>query len=161
MLRRETCRGANFNVGWATRRQCYYIGVFREASLINRTPPDAYSAPIAMKFQLDTLTESELIDLNRQIVERLRLLQQTRALEAMLEFRIGDRVQFNPDGGAEITGMLTRYNKKTVTVITDDGHHWNVAPSFLKKSPNTVSLPLKAVPEAAPTGGKVVPIKKK
>lgn len=32
-----------------------------------------------------------------------------------------------------MTGMLTRYNKKTVTVITDEGQHWNVAPSFLRK----------------------------
>jgi hypothetical protein len=29
--------------------------------------------------------------------------------------------------------MLTRYNRKTVTVITDDGQHWNVAPQFLRK----------------------------
>jgi len=29
--------------------------------------------------------------------------------------------------------MLTRYNKKTVTVITDDGRQWNVSPSFLSK----------------------------
>jgi hypothetical protein len=30
--------------------------------------------------------------------------------------------------------LLTRYNKKTVTVITDSGHHWNVAPGFLRKA---------------------------
>jgi hypothetical protein len=29
--------------------------------------------------------------------------------------------------------MLTRYNKKTVTVITDDGRQWNVSPNFLSK----------------------------
>jgi hypothetical protein len=29
--------------------------------------------------------------------------------------------------------MLTRYNKKTVTVITDDGQHWNVSPILLRK----------------------------
>jgi hypothetical protein len=114
-----------------------------------------------MKIQLDTLTDSELIDLNHQIVERLRFLQHTRTHQAMLEFRVGDRVLFNPDGRAEVAGMLTRFNKKTVTVITDDGHHWNVAPSFLKKSPNTASRPLNLVREDAPTDGKVVPIKKK
>jgi hypothetical protein len=51
----------------------------------------------------------------------------------MLEFKIGDRVTFQPDGQPPVTGMLTRYNKKTVTVITDEGQHWNVAPSFLRK----------------------------
>jgi hypothetical protein len=29
--------------------------------------------------------------------------------------------------------MLVRYNKKTVTVITDEGQHWNVAPAFLRR----------------------------
>jgi hypothetical protein len=33
-----------------------------------------------------------------------------------------------------IEGMLTRYNKRTVTVIEDDGHQWNVSPGFLRKA---------------------------
>lgn len=28
---------------------------------------------------------------------------------------------------------MTRYNKKTVTVVTDAGQHWNVSPSLLTK----------------------------
>ncbi len=27
----------------------------------------------------------------------------------------------------------TRYNKKTVTVITESGEHWNVAPGLLRR----------------------------
>ena len=38
-----------------------------------------------------------------------------------------------------IVGMLTRYNRKTVTVITDDGQHWNVAPRFLRKAVSPAS----------------------
>ena len=30
--------------------------------------------------------------------------------------------------------MLTRYNKKTVTIITSDGRQWNVSPTFLSKA---------------------------
>jgi len=30
--------------------------------------------------------------------------------------------------------MLTRYNKKTVTVVTDDGRQGNVSPTFLSKA---------------------------
>ena len=112
-------------------------------------------------FQLDDLTEPELIDLNHRIVERLRYLQQSRAHQAMLDFRIGDRVTFNPDGQAQVTGMLTRTNRKTVTVITDDGHHWNVAPGFLKKAPDKINRPLRLVRRAHPTTGNVVPIKPK
>lgn len=29
-------------------------------------------------------------------------------------------------------GIVTRYNRKTVTVITDTGQHWNVAPELLR-----------------------------
>ena len=52
----------------------------------------------------------------------------------MLEFRIGDRVTFQPEGRQAMTGMLTRYNKKTVTIVTDAGERWNVAPGFLRRA---------------------------
>jgi hypothetical protein len=80
-----------------------------------------------------TLTEAELVDLNNRIVERLRFLNHMRAHAEMLEFKIGDRVSFQPAGRPLVIGMLTRYNRKTVTVITDNGQHWNVAPQFLRK----------------------------
>ena len=72
---------------------------------------------------IDKLTEAELVDLNNRIVERLRFLNHMRAHSQMLEFRIGDHVSFQPQDRAPIVGMLTRYNRKTVTVITDDGQH--------------------------------------
>ena len=87
-----------------------------------------------MKINIDELTEAELVDLNHRIVERLRFLNQMRAHSKMLEFKIGDRVSFKPEGHPPVIGMLTRYNKKTVTVITDDGQHWNVSPNFLRKA---------------------------
>ena len=86
-----------------------------------------------MKIDIDKLTEAELVDLNNRIVERLRFLNHMRAHAEMLEFKIGDCVSFQPAGRPLVIGMLTRYNRKTVTVITDDGHHWNVAPQFLRK----------------------------
>jgi hypothetical protein len=87
-----------------------------------------------MKINIDELTEAELIDLNHRIVERLRFLNQMRAHGQMLEFKIGDHVTFQPESRPPVVGMLTRYNKKTVTVITDDGQHWNVSPSLLRKA---------------------------
>lgn len=86
-----------------------------------------------MAIDIDRLTEAELIDLNNRIVERLRFLSQMRAHAEMLEFRIGDRVSFRPAGRSETVGMLTRYNRKTVTVITDDGQRWNVAPTLIRR----------------------------
>lgn len=86
-----------------------------------------------MKIDIDKLSEPELIDLNHRIVARLRFLREMRAHAEMLEFRIGDRVTFEPPGHRPLEGMLTRYNKKTVTVITDDGGQWNVSPNYLRK----------------------------
>ena len=76
-----------------------------------------------MKIDIDKLSEEELIDLNNRIVERLRFLRQMRAHSQVLDFKIGDRVTFQPEGRPPLVGMLTRYNRKPVTVITDNGQH--------------------------------------
>jgi hypothetical protein len=105
-----------------------------------------------MKIDIDRLSEAELIDLNHRIVERLRFLSQMRTHSKMLEFKIGERVTFHPDGHPALTGIVTRYNRKTVTVITDTGQHWNVAPRLLRKAD---------APERANTGSaKVVQLKR-
>ena len=87
-----------------------------------------------MKIDIDKLTEAELIDLNNRVVECLRFLNQMRAHGEMLQFKIGDRVSFQPEGHSVVVGMLTRYNRKTVTVITDSGQRWNVAPRLLRRA---------------------------
>ena len=87
-----------------------------------------------MQIDIDRLNEEELIDLNNRIVARLRFLNQMRAHSQMLDFSIGDRVTFQPEGRPALFGMITRYNKKTVTVITEGGQHWNVAPGLLRKA---------------------------
>ena len=96
---------------------------------------------------IDRLTEAELIDFNHRIVERLRLLQHMRAHVNMLEFRIGERVTFQPDGRGPVQGTLVRYNRKSVTVVTDDGHRWNVSPSLL----SSAAAPDKAKPPTRPS----------
>ena len=57
----------------------------------------------------------------------------------MLEFRIGERVSFQPDGHPLLTGILTKYNRKSVTVITEQGQQWNVAPAFLRKTESSAT----------------------
>jgi hypothetical protein len=87
-----------------------------------------------MKIDIDKLTEDELVDLNNRIVARLRFLNHMRAHSEMLEFRIGDRVIFEPEGRAPVVGVLTRYNKKSVTVLSESGQRWNVSPGFLRRA---------------------------
>ena len=60
-----------------------------------------------------------------------------RAHARMLEFSIGDRVCFESGSHGLIEGILTRYNKRTVTVITDDRRQWNVSPGFLRRMART------------------------
>jgi hypothetical protein len=90
-----------------------------------------------MTIDITQLTEDELIDLHHRITERLRFLSQTRAHHKMLEFKVGDRVSFKRDDQTTLSGVLTKYNKKTVTVITDNGEHWNVSPGLLKLAKET------------------------
>jgi hypothetical protein len=102
-----------------------------------------------MTLNIDHLSEAELSDLNRRIVERLKFLSQMRAHARMLAFSVGDRVCFQPDGRPPLFGILTRYNKKTVTVITEGGEHWNVSPHLLRRvvDATTNASPLKSLPQ--------------
>jgi hypothetical protein len=88
-----------------------------------------------MRIDIDRMTEAELIDLNHRIVERLRFLQQMRAHSKMLEFSIGDRVTFQPDAGPAVVGVIVRYNRKTVSLVADDGRRWNISPGLLQRAP--------------------------
>jgi hypothetical protein len=85
-----------------------------------------------VNIDIDKLNEAELVDLNHRVVERLRFLQQARAHVAMLQFRIGDQVEFDADARGGVRGTLVRYNKKTVSVLTSDGHRWTVSPALLR-----------------------------
>lgn len=106
-----------------------------------------------MTIDIDRLTEAELIDLNNRVVERLRFLNHMRAHGQMLQFKIGDRVSFRPEGQPIVVGMLTRYNRRTVTVITDSGQRWNVTPALLRRADGSV--------DAQDSGPKVVRLRKR
>jgi len=86
-----------------------------------------------MKIDIDRLTEKELIDLNHRVVERLKFLEQMYQHREMLEFGIGDKVSFHPSGRVRQIATIIKYNRKTVTVITEDGARWNVSPHLLTK----------------------------
>lgn len=86
-----------------------------------------------MSIDISKLTEAELVELNRRIVARLKFLQEARTHHQMLSFDVGDRVRFQPPGHDPKTGVIIKHNRKTVTVVTDDHHQWNVAPVFLSR----------------------------
>ncbi len=85
--------------------------------------------------RLDQFTEEELVHLNRLVVERLRLMRQVRDHQAMIQFRVGQRVSFAMANGRVVRGVLTKYNRKSVGVLTDQGESWTVAPGLLRAEP--------------------------
>jgi len=78
--------------------------------------------------------EEDLLYLNRMVVERLNLLAQAKSTVQLAQFAEGDRVKFTNNDGTVKHGRVIRLNKKTVSLITDDGHQWKVSPGLLRKS---------------------------
>ena len=89
-----------------------------------------------MKIDIDSLNYDELLKLNHKIVARLKFLDSLHAHKEMMRFSPGDQVSFAPPGREKQFGTLVKYNKKTVTVITDSGQKWNVSPHLLRKVKN-------------------------
>lgn len=77
------------------------------------------------------MSEEDLRFLNRVIVERLKLIGQARSMTMLARFSVGDRVSFQGSTGERKAGVIIRLNKKTASIATDDGQHWNVHPGFL------------------------------
>ena len=86
-----------------------------------------------MPIDITKLSEVQLTKLNQEIVARLRYLQEIRMQQQMQNVKVGDRVSFHAPGHDPKTGIVAKCNRKTVTVITADGHQWNVAPVFLAR----------------------------
>ena len=98
-----------------------------------------------MPVDIDGLSYDELVHLNRRIVERLKMLQAMQAHVDMMAFNLGARVSFDSQDGRQL-GTLVKYNRKTVTVLGDDGRQWRVSPSLLSLVKDTTD-PAAAAPQ--------------
>lgn len=86
-----------------------------------------------MKINIDSLSYSELIELNQKVVERLKVLDSMHTHKEMMRFSPGDQVSFEAPGREKQFATLVKYNKKTVTVITESGEKWNISPHLIRK----------------------------
>ena len=87
---------------------------------------------IIMAVDIDKLTHNELVALNHRIVERLKFLDSMQAHKDMMAFNIGARVSFDSgQADGRLLGTLLKFNRKTVTVVTDNGQKWNISPHLL------------------------------
>ncbi|MCP4669447.1 MAG: hypothetical protein GY849_24200 [Deltaproteobacteria bacterium] len=106
-----------------------------------------------MKIDIDSMSYDELVALNRKIVERLKFLDSMHMHKEMMQFSPGDQVCFEPPGRDKQIGTLVKYNRKTVTVITESGQKWNVSPHLLSK--------VKSVKGKKNRQGKIIDLHKK
>jgi len=83
-----------------------------------------------MPIDIDGLSFEELLELNQRVVARLKMLESMQAHMEMMRFRLGQRISFEHGGGRQL-GTLVKYNRKTVTVVTDNGQRWNIPPHLL------------------------------
>ena len=87
-----------------------------------------------MKIDIENLVEDELIDLNHKIVSRIKLMREIKTHKKMLQFIVGETVSFHPSGHGHLYGTLVRFNRKSVTIITEEGARWNVPPQLVMKA---------------------------
>lgn len=83
-----------------------------------------------MPIDIDGLSLEELVQLNHRVVERIKMLQAMQAHVDMMAFNLGARVSFDTQDGRQL-GTLVKYNRKTVTILGDDGRQWRVSPALL------------------------------
>jgi hypothetical protein len=81
---------------------------------------------------MENLTEAELIALNRLVVERIKLMRRAGKIVQMSNFAVGEKVSFQTTDGRSISGIISKLNQKTVSIITETGQ-WNVSPELLQK----------------------------
>jgi len=84
-----------------------------------------------MSIELDELSYDELLDLNDRVIERLKFLEATDTINAMMKLNVGTKVCFDSSRHGTQVGIIIKFNQKTVAVLTDDGRRWKVAPQML------------------------------
>ena len=89
--------------------------------------------PIGIRDEILKLDIKQLQDLNRLVVDRIKMCRKKADLKSMFRFNIGDAVTFDQNG-KKMMGTVTRFNQSTVSVFTSSGETWNISPMFLKKS---------------------------
>lgn len=98
-----------------------------------------------MTINIDALDYDELLSLNDRIIERMKHLDKMDAYQSMMRFNMGNKVCFDsPKHGIQV-GTLIKFNQKTVTVLTEKGQRWKVAPQMLSRVVEEASSPTNVI----------------
>lgn len=59
------------------------------------------------------------------------MLESLEAHRSMVQFHPGARVSFYSPHGGCMCGTIMKFNRKSVTVVTDNGQRWNISSHLL------------------------------
>lgn len=86
----------------------------------------------ALKRMISHLDEEDLVMLNQLVVERIKVVRAEKKVQSMAAFEVGDAVFFHDKHEGRIDATVLRLNKKTLSLVTDGGQRWNVAPELCR-----------------------------
>ena len=87
---------------------------------------------VGTKIDISSFTKSELLELNKLIIKRIKYLNNLDSLESLSSLNKGDIVSFE-HGNRYVMGVIMKINIKTASVLTENGEIWRVDPALLKK----------------------------
>lgn len=103
-----------------------------------------------MDISIDHLDLHDLRVLNQKVVERVKYLRHMETNNCMQKFNLNQMVCFEASNNEMLTGKITKFNKKTVSVCCDDGGHYNVSPQLLEKVVVTEKVEKKEIIDLTP-----------
>ncbi len=84
--------------------------------------------PLIEKLSLD-----ELSDLNLLVTDRMQIMLKANTLYSMSQFASGDRVRWIGNDGKEHTGIITKFNQRSVIVMSSENVRWKISPELLTR----------------------------
>ena len=83
-----------------------------------------------LAFTISTASSEELDRIGELMRKRRGHIQEISAMSR----RVGDRVRFDANTRGIVLGEITKINRKTVKVMSDEGVLWTVSPSLLESA---------------------------
>lgn len=81
---------------------------------------------------IDDLSDDEVYQLYRQLTDKVRQIHEYAEKLALNSFHPLERAYFHKNE-RHIEGIVIQVNRRTVSILTDDGERWTVAPQYLTK----------------------------
>jgi len=82
---------------------------------------------------LESMSNEDLRILYGRIADQLNSRRSAEKAAMLTRFDVGDRVEYTAASGKLVRGMVWKINRKTASVVCEDGNKWNVSPEFLRK----------------------------